>query len=152
MTPTWIIDGVLEVFGGEIDLDPCWHTASKVPAETRLTAEDDGLTRSWSEHHRIYINPPYGRGIAQWAVKALETHRCWGSEVIMLIPAAVDTRHWQDIIFPSGASVCFLRGRLRFMGTDGQATGPAPMACALVYWGRYRQRLEAAFWMRGFCV
>jgi hypothetical protein len=68
--------------------------------------------------------------IGDWVEKAYREHQA-GADVVMLIPAAVDTAHWQDVIFPHAKAICYLRGRVRF---EGAAQG-APMACATVYFG-----------------
>lgn len=73
------------------------------------------------------------QSIADWIRKCSES----GSglnEVIALIPAAVDTKHWQDDVFERAQGVCFLRGRVHFY-ENGKRGGPAPMACAMVYYG-----------------
>jgi len=67
--------------------------------------------------------------VADWCTRAYKAY-AEGSEVIMLIPAAVDTKHWQQNILRTASMVNFLRGRVHFDGA-----GPAPMATALVYWG-----------------
>lgn len=72
--------------------------------------------------------------ISNWVKRANEANINHDSEVIMIIPAAVDTRHWQKIIFPNAAAINFLKGRVHFDGL-----GPAPMACALVYFGSYAE-------------
>lgn len=39
-----------------------------------------------------------------------------GATVICLIPARVDTKYFQDIIFLYAKAVCFIKGRLKFEG------------------------------------
>lgn len=73
-----------------------------------------------------------------------------GAEVIFLGPAAVDTAGWQEYIFPTAQALCLPRGRLKF-GEPGALLsntvegGPAPMACAIVYWGPNQDRFHRAF-------
>jgi hypothetical protein len=77
--------------------------------------------------------------IKDWIDKGSKTIRThWDrnpisrNQIIYLLPAAVGTKHWQQIIFKDRAlelvKVCFIEGRIRFMG----AAGPAPMDCAIV--------------------
>lgn len=65
-------------------------------------------------------------------MRAFEDH---GSEVIALVPVAVNTGHWKKFIFGKANSVCFLADtRLKFI--NGSNDKGAPMACAIIYWGR----------------
>mgnify|MGYP000856532500 FL=1 len=64
LTPKHIIDAL-----GKFDLDPCaaplprpWETASASFIEA-----DDGLSQEW--FGRVWMNPPYGRGIGAWMKK-----------------------------------------------------------------------------------
>lgn len=86
--------------------------------------------------------------VIDWVRKA-NVESCNGAEIIMLIPAATDTKHWQGIIFPEATAVCYVRGRIKF---DGNIKGPAPMACACVYWGPQGERFCHVFKNIGFCV
>jgi len=67
-TPPEIISATLAVLGS-IDLDPCSNSREKpnVPAAMCFTAADDGLKHEW--RGRVYMNPPYGRGIVDWISK-----------------------------------------------------------------------------------
>ncbi len=122
----------IEDFFGQIDLDPCTNAQSLVPALKKVMLPEDGLSVTWNGN--VYCNPPYGRGLRNWCDKAAIAP----GEVIMLIPAAVDTKHWQEVIFKTAAAVCFIKGRITFQG----ATAPAPMACVLIYWGKHRAKFR----------
>lgn len=64
-TDVWLTPPKLLAQLGHFDLDPCsplnrpWNTA-----DNHYTIEDDGLTQPW--FGRIWMNPPYGRGMDQW--------------------------------------------------------------------------------------
>lgn len=159
-TPDSILKGVWNTFGGQIGLDPCSNSNSLVAAarEYRLDCGEDGLVLPW-EADTIFINPPFGRSYVNAAKRTCLSKKEWdelpedeqatyrastiaswvekaalaaanGSEVVMLLPAAVDTAHWQKHILSGASAVCFPKGRLKFVG----AAAGAPMACALVYW------------------
>lgn len=111
-TPKWLVDDVVSVLG-VISLDPCSNDNSIVPAVRKVQLPEDGLSVDWTGLHGVYVNPPYGRGIMQWIAKARHAS-CNGSNVIMVIPAAVDTRHWHLFVWPHAARICFLKGRVKF--------------------------------------
>jgi len=141
-TPQEYVDAVKEVFGGEIDLDPCSNKFSIVQAKTEYQLPShDGLSESW-DFKRIYVNPPYGadreRGttIKDWLRKCADAHRKYESEVLALIPVATNTSHWKNYIWGKAAAVCLLYDtRLRFLVNGINGGKGAPMACAMVYWG-----------------
>jgi hypothetical protein len=125
-TPPGIYQPIVDFFG-QIDLDPCTNNHSCVPATRKVMLPEDGLSVPWDGN--VYCNPPYGRGLRKWVDKAASSQ-----SVIMLLPAAVGTKHWQEVIFRTAQAVCFIKGRVKFVG----ATASAPMDCALVYWGTKR--------------
>ena len=155
-TPHKYVDAVREVFGGEIALDPCSNTYSIVHAEIEYRLpNDDGLIASW-DFPTIYVNPPYGadrqRGtnISDWLARCAA---CQESEVIALVPVAPNTQHWKKYVWGVATGVCFLADtRLKFL-VDGRNEGKgAPMACAMIYWGKNYGRFYAVFSKHGTCL
>lgn len=68
------------------------------------------------------------------------------TDSVGLIPAYPGTSTWQDYVWPTAKAVFFPRGRLSFKLPPPQKPGPAPMDCALVYWGdEYWEPFCAAF-------
>ncbi len=138
-TPPKYVDAVKNFFQ-EIELDPCSNAGSIVGAkvEYRLP-ENDGLRDSW-DYKTIYVNPPYGRSkdsgtsIYDWISRCHQAFVENQSEVLALIPVAVNTKHWKRFIFGGATSICFLADtRLKFI--NGANDKGAPMACAIIYWG-----------------
>lgn len=126
-TPKWIIDNVIRTFG-VIDLDPCSNAASIVPAIRRVELPEDGLLVPWSK--RVYANPPYGRGLEAWFKKAAESA---AADVLMLVPAGTSNKAWHRYVKGCiDVSVCFLAGRVRFLG----ATTGAAFSSAVILWSR----------------
>lgn len=158
-TPHKYVEAVEMVFGGKTHLDPCSNQHSVVHALVEyVLPKRDGLKETWN-HETIYVNPPYGidkeRGtsIKHWLARCAAAHEEHGSEVIALVPVAVNTGHWKKYVFTKAQSVCFLYDtRLRFL-ENGQDTGKgAPMACAMIYWGKNPQRFYSVFIEHGAVV
>jgi phage N-6-adenine-methyltransferase len=133
-TPPWVLDRLYAVIGGHFDLDPCSPTKDRLRAPVRarryFTEADDGLSRPW--RGAVYMNPPYGRAIADWVAKAAsEAAAGRAAPVIALVPARTDTEWWHTSVVAAGATVALLKGRLKFGGEGGQG---APFPSALVLW------------------
>lgn len=78
--------------------------------------QGDSLDTPWSYifsgNERVWLNPPYGRGIERWIEKAYEESQA-GNLVVALLPARTDTAWWHDWV-EGKAEVRFIRGRLGF--------------------------------------
>jgi hypothetical protein len=137
-TPAIIIAPTLACLG-EIDLDPCSDGGDppNVPAHAHYTAADDGLVHPWQG--RIYMNPPYGREIGDWVEKLCTEHEAGRvTEAIALLPSRTDTQWWKRLrTYP----VCFVQGRLTFVGSQD----PAPFPSAVFYLGQDTARFCCAF-------
>lgn len=155
-TPPKYVNAVRRFFG-EIYLDPCSNTKSIVHAKTEyMLPETDGLKASW-DFPTIYVNPPYGidkirrTSIIDWIKKCAHAYNAYKSEVLALIPVAVNTRHWKQYVFGRANSICFLADtRLKFI--NGSNDKGAPMACAMVYWGQDGKRFYEHFSQYGAVV
>lgn len=95
----------------------------------------------------------YGQNIAKWISKANETNlNNPHNHTFLLIPAAVDTKPWQEIIFPAHrlnrASICFLKGRVTFIGADAGS----PMALTMVYYGDRKPEFLDTFSEFGYVI
>lgn len=140
-TPEDVLVALAELWPEGIDLDPCSNDGSIVGARVAYTKADDGLTRPWLG--RVYVNPPYGRGILAWLERALIASND-GAEVVLLVPARVDTVWWHTFA-ARAEGVCFWRGRLTFRG----APDPAPFPSAILYYGSDAPRFRRVFSSRG---
>jgi len=158
-TPKKYVDAVKEVFGGEIALDPCSSPYSIVNAKVEyMLPEHDGLTELWN-FPTIYVNPPYGINkesrttIRDWLAKCAEAHEKYNSEVIALVPVAPNTRHWKEYVFGKATAICFLYDtRLKFLVKGKEGGKGAPMACAMIYWGKKYDRFYEVFINHGAVV
>lgn len=151
-TPQKYVNAVKEVFGGEIALDPCSSPYSIVNATVEyILPEHDGLKESW-DYPTIYVNPPYGiekkngTTIRQWLARCTQVHVNYGAEVLALVPVAPNTGHWKNYVFGSAEAVCFLYDtRLKFLENGKRGGKGAPMACAMIYWGKFYQKFYDVF-------
>lgn len=124
-TPPIIVARVLDFFD-EIDLDPCSNSREtpNVPATRHFTKADDGLSRRWSG--RVYMNPPYGREIGQWVSKLCDEYERRNIEAgIALLPARTDTDWFRRL---RDYALCFIDGRLTFIGAANAAPFPSLLA------------------------
>lgn len=80
----------------------------------------DGLNADW--YGNVWVNPPYGRVISQWAAK-MDAYK---GKVVMLLPARTDTRWFHDYCIKH--EIVFIKGRLKF----GDGKSPAPFPSMLV--------------------
>lgn len=104
------------------------------------TPETDGLSHSWQCLGAVFCNPPYGHEIGKWVRKAYKESQS-GQTIVLLLPARTDTSYFHDYIYGK-AEIRFIRGRLRFVGPDGQAAYPAPFpSMVVVYNGKNRKGL-----------
>ena len=127
-TPQEVIERVIACMGG-IDLDPSSnsHETPSVPAAMHYTKEDNGLAQVW--RGTVYMNPPYGREVDAWIEKLVASYETGSvTEAVALLPARTDTQWWQRI---NDYHVCFVVGRLTFIGNED----PAPFPSAVVYLG-----------------
>ena len=123
------LEAEIRAFLGDY-MDPC---PPRLPGE-RI---ESGLWQSW--RGKVYVNPPYGRVIGRWVVKAMTEPV---DELILLVPARTDAAWFQSLY---DHPICFIRGRLRFSG----AKDSAPFPSALVYRGPREAAFTAAFRHRG---
>jgi hypothetical protein len=141
-SPEWytdelIINSTRKVLG-TIDLDPCSDPDRRIPARRHFTAEDDGLSQSWEG--RVYLNPPYGRDLAEWIRKLREEYPRAVKEAILLLPSRTDTEFFA-MLAEFASCFCFIRGRLTFSGHENAAPFPSLIA----YVGERTPRFASTF-------
>jgi hypothetical protein len=117
-----------------------------------LMSVSSRLTNAWSDKEAKAkvkeLRAQYTlHSIDDWRKKGAETWTKYGVPGIHLGPGNTDTVCWQEVIEETAAAILYIKGRVYFelvafdgrLGEDGLplvlATGPAPMACNLVYWG-----------------
>lgn len=114
LTPAYALEPIRVDLGGIIALDPCTVDSNPTDALTFYTVAEDGLSQPWSGPGwlpSVFVNPPYGEAREPWVERCMEARR--HQRVVLLIPAATDTRIFQRAAATADAIV-FVRGRLKF--------------------------------------
>lgn len=129
-SPKHIVDMIRERHG-IIICDPAsdGNNSTADPIEGHyFTKKEDGLNQDWIGK-LTYVNPPYGRVIKKWVIKALEEFDNGNSEtIVMLLPSRTDTI-WFHLLYEHwDCKIEFLKGRLRY----GTATQNAPFPSIIV--------------------
>lgn len=105
-------------------LDVC-ATPENAKCKKFFTREQDGLAQDWSGHV-VWCNPPYGKTIGEWCKKAYY-HSLGGGTCVMLIHSRTDTKWFHNWVYGK-AELRFVKGRLRFGGSNNSAPFPSLVA------------------------
>lgn len=135
---------------GDIDLDPASHpTAQKWIRATRYYTEaDNALEQQW--HGRVWLNPPYGRNhIDAFAAKMLEEIESGHVKAAVMLTHNYTDTLWFQKLATVAASICFVRGRIKFVDANGEACNPT-QGQAFFYFGRAVRRFSDHFGPLGF--
>lgn len=115
---------------GEFDLDPCCPIdAPFYHATNHYTIIDDGLSKEWKG--RVYLNPPYGRGMELWLEK-LKQH----GNGIALIFARTETKCFFEHIWHDADAVLFVKGRIKFYHVSGVQGGTPGAPSVFIAYGK----------------
>jgi phage N-6-adenine-methyltransferase len=90
---------------------PRWYGPGGI-VEDALLLEDE-----WPLDDRIWLNPPYSRGLQTRFVKQAALCGNHGGLVVCLLPARTDTKLFHEVIQPFG-KIEFLKGRVKFINPD----------------------------------
>lgn len=111
LTPEYVLGPVRAALGGSIGLDPCTTPENPAGAARFFCPPADGAALPW-DAGSIFVNPPYSRARERWVRRCIQAGAA-GSKVILLMPAATDTRIFQQAA-ASAAGVVFIQGRVKF--------------------------------------
>ena len=133
-TPEEFIELARAVMGG-IDCDPASSALANetVKATTYYDEQDDGLSREWPG--RVWMNPPYATPLIGLFCDALVRQLGDGAteQACVLVNNATDTA-WCRKLLAGCSAVCLLRGRVRFIGPEGERGTPL-QGQILLYFG-----------------
>jgi len=116
-TPQGFFDEYNNIY--QFDLDVC-ATPENAKCPRYFTKEQDGLKQEWGGV--CWMNPPYGREIGKWVMKAYQSS-LRGGVVVCLLPARTDTAWFHD--YCTKGNIKFIRGRLKFGGAKNSAPFPS---------------------------
>ena len=133
---------------GDIDVDPASSEIANqiIQAKAYYTIQDDGLTKPWAG--RVWMNPPYSQPLI---VEFSETFaRKYKSgeikEACVLINNATETT-WLQILLNICDQICFIKGRVKFIDVDGNASGSPLQGQLILYFGNtgYNKKFNNEF-------
>ncbi len=116
-TPADLFDRWNEKYHFELDVCAQPHNAK---CKEYFTPEIDGLRQDWG-NKVCWMNPPYGKTIAEWIRKAYQSAQK-GATVVCLLPSRTDTKWFHNYCIHG--RLFFIKGRLRFVG--GHSCAPFP--------------------------
>lgn len=133
---------------GAIDLDPCSDPIEQrtIQAENCFPATD-GIERKW--FGRVWLSPTT-RGLSLFIDKLLgelEARRV--SQAIVLAPNSTDTK-WFHRAAPCARSLCFPKGRIKFLNAQGESRGGAISGQVFLYFGVDDTQFRRYFSKLGF--
>ena len=87
-------------------------------------SSDDGLMLDWTGL-RVWMNPPFTRGFIEQAVEKAYNERENAEIIVALLPAATETRWFQNFILPH-CDITWLPRRVRFINPETGEPGDSP--------------------------
>jgi phage N-6-adenine-methyltransferase len=104
-------------------------SSTNAKCDNYFTRGQDGLAQDWGRE-RVWLNPPFGRGLREWMRKAWEASR-GGALVVCLVPSSTDLPWWHEYAMRAD-EVRFIRGRVVFVAEDGATARNAFFPCSVV--------------------
>lgn len=93
-------------------LDAATESNNPLGVDKFFTEKDNSLIQNWGKE-TVWLNPPFSM-CKEFSQKALD-HYNNGGTVVMLVPARLDSKWFQDNVIPY-AQVRAMSGRLKFSG------------------------------------
>lgn len=144
-TPEEHIIAAREVMGS-IDCDPASSSIANatVKAKKFYTQEDNGLDQKWADN--VWLNPPYAQPlISEFSEKLISKFQAGEvKQAIVLVNNATETNWFQNMLVKSTA-VCFIKGRVKFIDTEGNPGGSPLQGQAILYFGKNDKKFYEAY-------
>lgn len=134
-TPLWVIRWLEDMNGDRFGLDVAASSKNaKAPHWFDKKSNALSVHSDWSrvaDGAPIFMNPPYGRKIGDWILKAFEAS-LEGAHVTCLLPSRTDTAWFHDMVTEGEVILC--RGRIAFE-LFGEVQDAAPFPSLIVRFG-----------------
>ena len=146
-TPEQYIEAARKVMG-VIDLDPASSAIAQqtVKAKKYFTRADDGLQYEWAG--RIWLNPPYSRGLLDKFVDKLLASTF--EAAIVLTDSSTETG-WFSRLATRAQMICFSTKRIKFLRPDGtEGNGSPTRGSAFFYFGNHSEKFREVFQQFGW--
>ncbi len=144
-TPAEYVEAAREAMGG-IDTDPASSKIANrtVRAKKFFTELNSGLDAKWG--NRVWMNPPYSQPLIHLFADALASKYLSGEVQVacVLVNNATETE-WFNTLSKESSAICFPRGRIRFLDTDGNPGGAPLQGQAIIYLGENRYAFDNYF-------
>lgn len=149
-TPEKYIESARKVLDG-IELDPASSDVAQetVQADRYFTIADNALQKSWKARS-VFMNPPYSTEKVFDFISKLRDELISGDigSAILLTNSLTDTS-WFHIAEEVAASICFTRGRIKFI-KDGEEGASPTFGQAFFYFGDEPEKFKEHFLEYGF--
>jgi phage N-6-adenine-methyltransferase len=131
---------------GSIDTDPASSDVANetVRAKKYYTAEQDGRDKKWSGN--VWMNPPYSQPLISEFIDAFAQKYNAGEfqQACVLVNNATETNWYQSLLIYASA-VCFIKGRVKFIDKQGNASGAPLQGHTVLYFGNREKSFIDAF-------
>jgi len=140
-TPAKYIEAVREVMG-EIDLDPasCSEANKTVRAKKFYDKQNDGISKAWKG--RVFLNPPYGTGSADFIEKFFHDFGSTFEEGIVLVNSRATDADWFQPLFEG--VLCFTDHRIDFDSLHKKKEQSTHGSC-FIYFGPNEKKFAKVF-------
>lgn len=144
-SPVEYLESARQVMGS-IDVDPASSDKANelVKAGKYYTVENDGRDKDWCGN--VWMNPPYSQPLIKTFSAALVNKYNQGeiSQACVLVNNATETEHYQNMLNICKA-VCFIKGRVKFIDTEGNASGAPLQGQTILYFGSNVEKFTRHF-------
>lgn len=149
-TPPNIIESAKNVIGN-FDLDPATSELANeiIQAENIYTENDNGLEKEW--YGNVWLNPPYSQPLISEFSKKVIKELPNIDNLYVLVNNATETNWCQDMMQKCNA-ICFIKGRLKFIDKNGQASGAPLQGQIVIYFGNNVDGFKNEFKKHGLCM
>lgn len=140
-TPNWLLIAVRELFGGNIDLDPCSDIVAqqRVQAVRYYTETQDGLRKGNKWFGNIFINPAFGVRLGKslqglFLERAIEEYNNNPEvkSIVLLLKASIGYK-WMEKVY--NYPICFMTKKICFHSLSSESS-TNPHGSLIIFLGK----------------